>query len=118
MMTVPTVGTFVRSLLPVRLSGGYTVTFGVWLGIHPDDLERTFSVWWEPEYLDLRLEGRLANALPSWEVFAAPVVATVVNPDETPYVVSSTDPTLASVLANEWSPEQILPGLLSTEGPF
>lgn len=111
MMMVPIVGTFVRSLLPVRLSGGYTVTFGVWLGVHPDDLQRAFSVWVAPEYVDLRLEGRLANALPAWDVFGAPVVATVLDPEATPYVVSSTDPMLSQVLADEWPHEQILPGL-------
>src|SRR5260370_41417659 len=31
MMQVPEVGPFVRALLPVHLSGGYTLTFGLWL---------------------------------------------------------------------------------------
>jgi hypothetical protein len=35
MMMVPDVGAFVRALLPVRLTGGYTVTFGVWIGVPP-----------------------------------------------------------------------------------
>src|SRR5262249_55714679 len=55
MMQVPKIGPFVRALLPVRLTGGYTVTFGVWVAIHPDDLQRAFAVWLEPEYADLRL---------------------------------------------------------------
>jgi hypothetical protein len=29
------VGAFLRALLPVQLTGGYTVTFGVWVGVHP-----------------------------------------------------------------------------------
>jgi hypothetical protein len=46
MMQVPDVGPFVRALLPVRLTGGFTVTYGVWVGVHPDDLQRAFKVWW------------------------------------------------------------------------
>src|SRR4051812_39365013 len=64
MMQVPSVGPFVRALLPVALTGGFTVTFEVWLAVHPDDLQRAFRVWWEPEYQDLVLDGWLANALP------------------------------------------------------
>ena len=37
MMQVPNVGAFVRALLPVKLTEGHTVTFGVWLAIHPKD---------------------------------------------------------------------------------
>lgn len=49
MMQVPGLGAFIRALLPVGLTGGYTVTFGVWIAVHPDDLQRAFAVWWEPE---------------------------------------------------------------------
>lgn len=111
MMMVPTVGTFVRVLLPVQLTGGYTVTFGAWLGVHPDDLQRAFSVWTAPEYVDLRLEGRLANALPAWDVFAVPAEAVVRDPEETPYIVHSSDELLNRVLTEAWPHEKILDGL-------
>ena len=32
------VGPFIRSLLPVRLTGGYRVTFGVWVSVSFNDL--------------------------------------------------------------------------------
>ena len=48
MMLVPNVGPFVRALPPFGLTGGYTVTFGVWVAVHPDDLQRAFAVWCEP----------------------------------------------------------------------
>jgi hypothetical protein len=108
MMMVPTVGTFVRSLLPVRLTGGHTVTFGVWIGVHPDELQRAFAIWWEPEYVDLWLDGRLANALPGWGLLATQVDAAVLNVDETPYVVRSSDPTLDRVLSDEWPHDEVL----------
>ncbi|HVQ88768.1 MAG TPA: hypothetical protein VMT88_11380 [Actinomycetes bacterium] len=108
MMMVPELGAFVRVLLPVHLTDGYTVTFGAWLGVHPDELHRAFGVWWEPEYSDLALEGRLANALPKWGLLAVPAVAAVQNPDETPYIVGSSDPTLTRVLTDEWPHRDIL----------
>jgi hypothetical protein len=41
---------FVRALLVVRPGGAYAVTYGVWAGIHPGDLQRAYRVWWEQEY--------------------------------------------------------------------
>jgi hypothetical protein len=111
MMLVPEVGAFVRALLPVQLTGGYTVTFGVWVGVHPDDLRRAFDTWWAPEYADLRIEGRLANALPAWEVFGVPVTLAVTDPEATPYCVNSSDAELAKVLTAEWDHEPVLADL-------
>jgi hypothetical protein len=111
MMQVPNLGGFVRVLLPVQLTGAYTVTFGVWLGVHPDDLRRAFKVWWEPEYKDLQLEGRLANALPNWGLLGAPATTVVQDTDATPYVVQSSDPVLSQVLSNEWSHAAVLASL-------
>ena len=48
MMQIPGAGPFVRALLVVRLTGGYAVTYGVWAGVHPGDLQRAFRVWWDP----------------------------------------------------------------------
>lgn len=107
MMQVPELGGFVRALLPVQLAGGHSVTFGVWVGLHPGDLKETFDVWWAPEYKDLRLDGRLANALPLWEVFGVPVSLEVRDPDATPYCVSSQDEKLHSVLTSEWDQELV-----------
>lgn len=49
MMQIPPFGGFVRALLPISLAGGHKMTYGVWVGIHPQDLQRAFAVWWEPE---------------------------------------------------------------------
>jgi hypothetical protein len=108
MMEVPGAGAFVRVLLPVTLTGGYSVTYGVWLGIHPEDLRRTFEVWSEPAYQDLRLEGRLANAVPPFGLLAAPVTATVRDVDETPYCTESSDAELCRVLTEKWDHATVL----------
>lgn len=105
------VGAFVRCLLPVELSGGYTVTFGVWVAVHPHDLQRAFRAWHAESYPELVLEGRLANALPVWGLLAAPVRAGVRVVDETPYVMSSSDDVLQEVLTRRWSHEQVLAAL-------
>jgi hypothetical protein len=59
---IPDVGPFVCTLLVIRLVGGYALAYGVWVGAHPDDLQRAFRVWLEPEYENLvagRRVGRL-----------------------------------------------------------
>jgi len=111
MMQVPNVGAFVRALLPVHLTDGFTVTFGVWLAVRPDDLQHAFRLWWEPSYRDLVLEGWLGNALPRWGLLTAPATASVRDVDQTPYVSNSSDPTLSQVLTREWPHEDVLAGL-------
>lgn len=108
MMQVPGVGPFMRALLPVRLTGGYTVTFGVWLAVHPDDLQHIFAVWWEPDYARLVVHGWLANSLPVWDLIATPVRAVVRDTEQTPYCADSPDEQLAKVLEDEWPHDLVL----------
>lgn len=110
MMQIPNIGPFVRALLPVQLAGGGSVTYGVWVAIHPEDLQRTFSVWWEPEYADLRLTGYLANAVGPWGMLGSAVELAVNDAEQTPYIVGSPDPVLSDVLEREW-PHGILDGI-------
>ena len=111
MMQIPSVGAFVRALLPVRLTGGHTVTYGVWAGVRPGELRRAFSVWQEPEYQDLQLEGFLANSIQPWGLLGAPVSLSVRDPQHTPCCSGSPEPELSRVLAEEWSHEDILDAL-------
>lgn len=108
MMQVPGIGAFVRCLLPVKLSGGFTLTFGVWLAVHPDDLRRAFQIWFEPAYAELTLNGWLANRLPLWDCLDSPARASVEDPDQTPYLTSSPDQLLARVLREEWPHGEVL----------
>ncbi|GAA3233729.1 hypothetical protein GCM10010532_070620 [Dactylosporangium siamense] len=108
MMQVPGLGAFVRALLPVRLTGGYTITFGVWIAIDPAHLQGIHAIWMEPEYQDLRMAGWLANAVPPWGLLFAPVQTVVRDPDQTPYCDSSADPQLDRVLHEEWPHDLVL----------
>ena len=90
---------FLRVLLPLRGDDGSTITYGVWLQLEVEDLHRAYSVWTEPEYVNLRLGGRLANDVPPGGVLDAPVTAAVRDPDETPYVDQSEHPLLNQLLS-------------------
>jgi hypothetical protein len=113
MMMVPNLGGFLRGLLPVHLSDGDTVTFGVWVGVHPDDLKRAYDLWWDPRYRDLPISGRLANALPEWGLLGTPVDLEVVDPEATPYCVRSTNAELSGLLRDEWDRADVLSRLPS-----
>jgi hypothetical protein len=118
LMQVQGVGAFVRVLVPTHLSGGYTVTFDAWLGVHPDDLRKADEVWGSDFYADLVLDGRLANILPPWEsdTYGKPLRVTVRNRDEVPYAASSNDETLQAVLTKEWPHEDVLAAVSRYEG--
>jgi hypothetical protein len=55
--------------------------------------------------------GLSADDLPGWGLLGAPVIATVLDADATPYCTSSPDPELARILQEEWDHELVLPGL-------
>ena len=61
MMQIPGVGPFVRALLPVHLTGGYTITCGVWVAIHPDELQRPSAGSREPPSPDSPCAAPLAS---------------------------------------------------------
>ena len=118
LMQVQGVGAFVRVLVPIHLTGGYTVTFGAWLGVDPDDLGTAYEVWWTDAYADLVIDGRLANMLPPWETetYGKPMQVAVRNRDEVPYAVSSIDEFLQTVLTKEWPHEDVLAAVARYEG--
>lgn len=109
LLQIQGLGAFVRILVPVHLTGGYTITFGAWLGVHPDDLRKAHDVWLTESYRDLALDGRLANMLPPWEsqTIAQPLRAVVQDSEALPVAVDSTDSFLHRVLTEEWPHEEI-----------
>lgn len=76
----------------------------------PDDLQHAYRVWNAPEYSDLKLTGYLANRIKPWNLFAASVNLAVLDPEQTPYCVSSDNEELNDVLTKEW-PHDILASL-------
>jgi hypothetical protein len=111
LMNVQDLGGFVRALLPVHLVDGTSLTFGLWLGVHPDDLQHLWSIWWEPEYAEVSFTGHVANDLAPWsgQVLARPVRAEVRDPDSVPIVVASDDDLVARIIGSSWPPDLVLP---------
>lgn len=104
MMQVQDVGCFIRVLLPIHLEDGDKLTYGVWLGVPGEKLHEAFAVWWgDPEvYRDLRLDGLLANTIQPWGLLGTPVIATVLDPDQTPYCTESPDALMTRILHDIW----------------
>jgi hypothetical protein len=113
LLQVQGIGAFVRALLPVHLAGGQMLTFGLWLGVRPEELKTLWEIWESPEYLGHEFQGWCANAVPPWKqaVLAAPVIARPRKQDELPWVVSSSSELMQAILEREWPHEEILPGL-------
>jgi phage protein U len=107
------VGAFVGCLMPVRLSGDTALTFGVWLAVPAEALDRARRVWGTPEYTGLRLTGTLANAVQPWggELLDAPAHAEVRDPDRLPYLAASDHPLLSRVLGEVWDRDGVLSAL-------
>ena len=96
---------FVRALLPVRLSDGHEFHFGVWLET-PQETARELATSWErPEYATMRFTAALANSVPPWNdaILGARCVASVRHREQLPYIESSSDPNLQSVLSTPWN---------------
>ena len=110
LLEVEDAGCFVRVLLPIRLSEGFQLTLGTWLQVEFEDLERTLDVYRMPGFHELVLSGTLANAVPPWGglVLDAPATAAILNENDVPYVMSSTDPLLSRVLQEEWPHDDVL----------
>ena len=117
LMQVKGLGGFIRILVPVKLTGGYTVTYGAWLSVESDDLRRAWEVWEDPAYADLRLSGVLANMLPAWEseTYAKPLDTAVLNVEHTPYAVDSSDDFMRRVIQAEWPHEVVLAAIAPFE---
>ena len=115
MMQDPELGGFVRVLIPVKLLGGYKVTFGVWLSVHPDDLRKAWEIWLTPAYKQLRLSGKLANALPPWgkNSFVKPLTAFVIDTESVPVAKESPDKLMRQIIQDEWPHDFVLQALES-----
>lgn len=89
---------FTRVLLPVH---HYEHEVCVWLETDQATQEQMGGLWDKPkEYMQLRAVGQLANSVPPWgdAVLGAEVTVATREPGQLPYIVSSTNPTLLSVL--------------------
>ncbi|MER5185728.1 DUF2199 domain-containing protein [Streptomyces sp. NPDC002896] len=110
LLRVDGVGSFVRCLLPVRLTHETELVLGVWLEVADATLRDVHAVWDDPAYVELTLRGTIANAIRPWgeALLGAPVTARVSDPGELPYLVAGHHPTAARVLEDIWDRDYVL----------
>ncbi|MGW2561831.1 DUF2199 domain-containing protein [Streptomyces sp. NPDC001514] len=110
LLRVDGVGSFVRCLLPVRLTGDTELVLGTWLEVDDDALQHAQAVWEEPAYAQLSFRGTLANAIRPWgdDLLGAPVTARVGDPEELPYLVAGHHPAISRLLADTWDRDHVL----------
>ena len=110
LLRVDGVGSFIRCLLPLALTGGTELVLGAWVETDEETLERAAAVWEDSAYAELVVRGRLANAIRPWgeAVLGVPVTARVADDDELPYVVEGHDETARRLLAETWDRDHVL----------
>ncbi|MCP2241455.1 hypothetical protein [Lentzea aerocolonigenes] len=94
---------YLRCLLPVRLTGGVELVFGAWMQISKVDAMYAHAVWDnDAEYANLHVSGKFANIIQPWDLLGVPVEAAVLNTDELPYFTSH------PALEQEWDRDEVL----------
>ncbi|WP_405426057.1 DUF2199 domain-containing protein [Streptomyces erythrochromogenes] len=110
LLRVDGVGSFIRCLLPVRLSHDTELVLGAWTEVDDATLRRAHELWERPGYADLCVEGTFANRIQPWgdDLLGAPVTATVADPEELPRVVDVRHPVASRILTRTWDRDHVL----------
>ncbi|MFD9124765.1 DUF2199 domain-containing protein [Kitasatospora sp. NPDC059571] len=119
MVATSTIGAFTRALLPVRLTDGRTVTFGVWVSIDRDTYARVSELGrdgTDEEYRTMRFDGLLASSPEPWgrRILRAEVSAGIPadSPYDrpVPYLTATTHRTVTRIMNEAWAPAEVLTG--------
>jgi hypothetical protein len=103
------VGGFLRCLMPVRLTGGGSVTYSVWLKLDDDQLRHANAIWTTPEYTTLSVRGEVANAIKPWPDLLGEAAGAVARDAGTlPYLVADENTVLSRVLVEVWDRDDVL----------
>ncbi|MFG2750996.1 DUF2199 domain-containing protein [Streptomyces xanthophaeus] len=110
LIRVDGVGSFIRCLLPVRLTHETELVLGIWLEVDEATLQQADDLWDDPGYADLSFTGRFANKVRPWgdDLLGAPFTARVTVPGELPYLVAGHAPAAARVLEDTWDRDHVL----------
>lgn len=110
LLRVDGIGSFIRCLLPVRLTHESELVLGIWLEVDEATLRKAHALWEDHSYADLAFSGRLSNKIRPWgdDLLGAPFTARVADPEELPYLVAGHHPTAARVLEDTWDRDHVL----------
>ncbi|AZM89606.1 MULTISPECIES: DUF2199 domain-containing protein [Streptomyces] len=110
LLRVDGAGSFIRCLLPVRLSRDTELVLGAWVQVDDATLRRAHELWEEPGYAEFAFTGTFANRIQPWAeaLFGAEVTARVADPDELPVVTGVRHPVAARVLTEVWDRDEVL----------
>ncbi|MDK9499387.1 DUF2199 domain-containing protein [Streptomyces katrae] len=110
LLRVDGVGSFIRCLLPVRLSHDTELVLGAWVRVDDPTLRRAHELWEEPGYADFGFTGTFANRIQPWgdALLDAEVATRVADPDELPVVTAVRHPVAARVLTEVWDRDEVL----------
>jgi hypothetical protein len=108
-LAIKNVGFFLRVLLPVKLTDGYSALFGTWLEIDADDFRKAWNAWNFPEYADLVVEGYVANEIEPWKRLPHELVRAVVRDmAQVPYLASSANLLTTKIIEDTWPHDEVL----------
>lgn len=110
LLRVDGVGSFIRCLLPVRLTHETELVLGVWLEVGDATLQEADKRWEDRSYSDLTFRGLLSNKVRPWgdDLVGAPFTARVADPEELPYLVAGHHPMATRVLEDVWDRDHVL----------
>ncbi|MET7370423.1 DUF2199 domain-containing protein [Streptomyces sp. NPDC005566] len=110
LLRVDGVGSFIRCLLPVRLTHETELVLGVWLEVDEATLREADERWEDRSYSDLAFRGLLSNKIRPWgdDLLGAPFTARVADPEELPHLVAGHHPAATRVLEDVWDRDHVL----------
>jgi hypothetical protein len=108
-LAIKDVGFYLRVLMPVKLTDGFAVDFGTWVKIEPEAFREAWNRWNFPEYKDFTCNGFLANRMEPWKpTLRTRVTVRVLDFDNVPYVVESSDTLGARIISETWPHAEVL----------
>ncbi len=108
-LAIKNVGFFVRVILPVKLTDGFSVDFGTWLEVHSEDFRTAWQTWNFPEYSGLTLDGYVANAIEPWKKLPHELVRAVVRDvAQVPYLDSCDNELVTRIMRETWPHADVL----------
>jgi hypothetical protein len=102
---------YIRALLRIPLTGKHPeMLYCLWVEASENDVRHAMDVWNDDdEYAKVSMHGYLANRVASYGLLGADLTIAVRDPSQLPYIDSSSDRTLTSILTEPQPYEMAVP---------